>query len=35
MTDERMALIDLVEKTADADLVREMPSASWMPKPRC
>ena len=24
MTDERMALIDLVEKTADADLVREM-----------
>ncbi|PJN92871.1 IS256 family transposase, partial [Amaricoccus sp. HAR-UPW-R2A-40] len=24
MTDERMALIELVEKAADADLVREM-----------
>lgn len=24
MTDERMALIELVEKVADADLVREM-----------
>ena len=25
MTDERMALLDLVEQSADADLVREMP----------
>ena len=24
MTDERMALLDLIEKSADADLVREM-----------
>jgi hypothetical protein len=24
MTDDRMALFDLIEKTADADLVREM-----------
>ena len=24
MTDDRMALLDLIEKTADADLVREM-----------
>jgi hypothetical protein len=26
MTDERMALIELIEKDADTDLVREMPS---------
>ena len=26
MTDERMALIDLIEKQADTDLVREMPA---------
>ena len=28
MTDDRMALIELVEKQADGDLVREMPAFS-------
>jgi hypothetical protein len=36
MTDERMALLALVVKSADADLMREMlafaPSASWTPR---
>ncbi len=38
MTDERMALLELVERAADADVVREMlaslPGASWTPKLR-
>lgn len=32
MTDERLALIDLVEKGADADLVRAMPAFAGGPK---